>query len=84
MADPENPPPPPEIRPQLPDVNSGCATATLVLLGIVLLLPGFCSVLLTGQAGIGLGPLWWAVIFALAVGGAALLIYAFRNNRGVP
>jgi hypothetical protein len=84
MADPGDLPPPPEIRPQLPDVNSGCATATLVLLGIILLLPGFCSVLLIGQAGIGLSLLWWVIIFALAVGGAALLIYAFRNSRGFP
>ena len=38
---------------------------------------------LRGKGGIGEGPLWWLIVFALAVCGGALLIYAVRNSRDV-
>jgi hypothetical protein len=38
----DNPPPPP---PPPPEQRSGCLTAMMVLIGIVLLLPGLCAVI---------------------------------------
>ena len=45
MSMPPTPPPPPpyEDRPPPPELRSGCLTAIMVVCGIVLLLPGLCS-----------------------------------------
>ena len=37
--------PPPSLPPQLPPPRSGCATAFMVLIGVILLLPGLCAIL---------------------------------------
>jgi hypothetical protein len=41
-ANPEAPPPPP---PRPPQQRSGCATAVMVIFGVVLRLPGLCALL---------------------------------------
>jgi len=41
-ANPEAPPQPP---PRPPQQRSGCATAVMVIFGVVLLLPGLCAIL---------------------------------------
>ena len=58
------------------------AKILLAVLGIVLLLPGVCSVIFIGIFGSnGAGPLWilWLFTFAIAWGGFVLLRKAFRN-----
>ena len=74
--------PPPTGRPQ---GLHGCLVAFLVLVGIVLLLPGLCSLLLFFMivlAGGGSGPvvLLWLVCFAIGIGGIMLIRYAVRNR----
>lgn len=78
----ESPPsgvPPPESR------QSGCLAPLAGLFGIVLLLPGTCSLLFMmsswfgGQAMRGLGPLW-VITFFIAAGGIALIGFALRNS----
>ncbi|MBR0796614.1 hypothetical protein JQ615_14555 [Bradyrhizobium jicamae] len=36
--------PPPVLPPRLPPPRSGCATAFMVLIGLILLLPGLCAI----------------------------------------
>jgi hypothetical protein len=44
---PPSPPPPPyEYRSPPPQERSGCLTAIMVVIGIILLLPGLCSLIL--------------------------------------
>lgn len=54
----------------------------LAILGILLLLPGLCSVIFIGMFGnSGAGLLWilWLFTFVIAWGGFVLLRKAFRN-----
>jgi hypothetical protein len=37
--------PPPSLPPPLPPQRGGCATAFMVLFGLILLLPGLCAIL---------------------------------------
>ena len=37
--------PPPSLPPMLPPQRGGCATAFMVLFGLILLLPGLCAIL---------------------------------------
>jgi len=73
----------PESPPQLPPPhrNSGCATAILVVIGIILLLPGLCSLIAMSGFGVGEGAavLLWLIPFAISAGGIALIVYAARN-----
>jgi hypothetical protein len=75
----------PEVRP--PDSApkqglGGCLTTLLVLVGIVLLLPGLCSLIFMGAAGGGGGglALVYLLTFAIAAGGVMLIRYAVRNR----
>lgn len=58
-------------------------TVIMVIFGIVLLLPGLCSVFfMAGMGGSGLdSPIvgLWAICFLISVGGVWLLIRAFRR-----
>jgi hypothetical protein len=74
----------PEHPPPLPPSNrglGGCAMVFLVLVGVVLLLPGLCSLVAMGMFGGsgGLG-LIYLLTFAVAAGGIALIRYAVRNR----
>jgi hypothetical protein len=59
-------------------------TALLLLIGIVLLLPGLCSltfmVLMGSRGGSGPLPLLWLLTFGIAVGGVVLIRYAIKNR----
>ena len=72
--------PPPVTRPQGLD---GCLVALLVLMGIILLLPGLCSlvfiVAMLGGAEDFLG--LWLISFAISAGGLWLITYVVRNRR---
>jgi len=53
----------------------------LILIGVVLLLPGLCSLVFMGFAGGGGGlGLLYLVTFAIAAGGIMLIRYAIRNR----
>jgi hypothetical protein len=82
MSVPDTPPPP--EPPQQPTYNrlGGCAAAFLILIGVVLLLPGICSLGFMVAMGSGQGPLplLWLLTFAIAAGGIALIRYAIRNR----
>jgi drug/metabolite transporter (DMT)-like permease len=81
MSDPESfqphPPPPPE--------SSGCMTALAMLLGLVLLLPGICAIIL-----MGLDPheilhdpslaLLIVTLLAVGAGGVALIWWAVKKS----
>jgi hypothetical protein len=55
--------------------------ALLILVGIVLLLPGICSVIAAGMFGGSGGlALIYLATFAIAAGGIALIRYAIRNR----
>jgi hypothetical protein len=74
--------PPPTGRPQ---GLGGCLVAFLVLVGIVLLLPGLCSLFLffmMVSAGGGSGPvvLLWLICFMIGIAGVVLIQYALRNR----
>jgi hypothetical protein len=71
-------PPPNDLPPQ----RHGCATALMVVVGIILLLPGVCTLLVSGghlgdplMAGIGL------ITFLVFMGGIALIGSALRGRR---
>jgi hypothetical protein len=76
--------PPPSEPPTQPTYNrlGGCAVAFLILIGVVLLLPGLCSLGFMVAMGGGNGPLplLWLLTFAIAAGGIALIRYAIRNR----
>ena len=65
-------------------VSAAALGALLVLIGIVLLLPGICSLLFMVPFLLGAGSVsdWvvlWLMTFLLAAGGSALIRYAVRN-----
>jgi hypothetical protein len=73
--------PPPPAAPR-PPARSGCATAIMVLVGIVLLLPGLCAILLTGMVPGHFGREEFqlvAVCGAAAVVGIFLIVAAMRS-----
>ena len=79
MSAPETPPPlPPAPR----RGNGGCGTAILVFVGIILLLPGLCSLIAMANLGVGEWPavLLWLIPFGIAAGGIALIVHAARNS----
>jgi hypothetical protein len=76
---PAGPPPPGRSRPL-----GGCAAAFIMLIGVVLLLPGVCSlwfIVSTGAQGwdVLVGSLW---IITLGIGAAGILLirYVLRNR----
>jgi hypothetical protein len=62
-------------------------TALLILLGVILLLPGLCSIILTAvllqdPGGFGNGD-WISLLafcFLVGVGGVALIVFAIRRR----
>ena len=83
MTDPQ-PSPPPSPSPN----RNPWVTALLILIGLILLLPGLCSVILTGiMIGAG-GPRGDDLdflpmligFFLLGVGGVALIVFAIRRK----
>jgi hypothetical protein len=78
-------PPPNGADPAARRAIGGFLAALLILIGIVLLLPGLCSLFFVtaflsgkGSAG-GLGVLW-LITFVVAAGGILLIRYAWRNR----
>ena len=76
-------PTPPPVSPP-PQGIGGCLSVFLVLVGIVLLLPGICSLIFIGLGGLGggngsIGGLW-LLTFLVAAGGIALIMFAVRNR----
>jgi len=81
----EVPPGEPEVRlDPLPPPSRGLGvfvTTLLVLVGVVLLLPGLCSLISIGLFGGSGGlALIYLATFAIAAGGIALIRYAIRNR----
>jgi drug/metabolite transporter (DMT)-like permease len=78
---PQFPPPPPP-----PQQRDGCLTALMIVVGIVLLLPGICGVIIAGldphelmvDPNTLLGVLG---LIAVGVGGIALIWWAVRQPR---
>jgi hypothetical protein len=72
-------PPPPTGRPQ---GLGGCLAAFLILVGIILLLPGLCSLFFIGMIGGGGGSLvlLWLVCLMIGVAGIILIQYAIKNR----
>lgn len=85
-----NQPPPDPARFDLPP-RSGCLTAFMVLLGIVLLLPGLCALILTGTilfedprslfSDAGGTISLWVYCFGISALGVILLRSAMRGGR---
>jgi hypothetical protein len=79
MTIPEPGLPVPTRRPQ---GIGGCLAGLLVLVGIVLLLPGLCSLVFM-FAGVGADggiAILWLISFAIGAGAIALIRYAIRNR----
>jgi hypothetical protein len=76
-------PPTTPLPPPRPQGMGGCMVAFLVLIGVVLLLPGICSLLFMGASGLKIGTDIAGLIlltFAIAAGGIALIAFAIRNR----
>jgi uncharacterized RDD family membrane protein YckC len=88
MSGPDSPPPPgtPEPPPiparvGAPPQRNGCLTAFLVLVGVLLLLPGVCT--MAFMSGGGSDPtmsLIALITFLVAVGGIALIAFALQRK----
>jgi hypothetical protein len=66
-----------------PQGMGGCMVGFLVLIGVVLLLPGICSLVFMGAGGLKIGADIAGLMlltFAIAAGGIALIIFAIRNR----
>jgi hypothetical protein len=80
--EPTVPPLPPDPSPR-PQGMGGCMVAFLVLIGVVLLLPGICSLLFMGASGVKIGADIAGLMLltlAIAAGGIALIVFAVRNR----
>ena len=76
------PAPPPPIAPRPPEERNGCLTALMVVIGIILLLPGLCSLLFVFG---GLVKSAEDLQFVIAIGlvgcaGVALIWWAVRRR----
>lgn len=70
-------PPPPGPPPE----RSGCATAFMLVAGIILLVPGvLCAILLSGFKSRG-DDIFSTVSFSLGAGGVILILYALLRKR---
>jgi hypothetical protein len=69
--------PPPPLPP--PQQRSGCAEALLLVIGIILLLPGLCALLIALGTPGHLDPL---VLLGLLAGGLGLALLWFSDRRG--
>ena len=89
MSDTDNPPPgatpePPKISASgaAPPQRNGCLTAFMVLVGVVLLLPGVCTLAFLGGGPSASDPtmsLIALITFLIALGGIALIVFALRR-----
>jgi hypothetical protein len=76
-------PPTTPLPPARPQGMGGCMVAFLVLIGVVLLLPGICSLLFMGASGVKIGADIAGLMLltlAIAAGGIALIVFAVRNR----
>jgi hypothetical protein len=78
---------PPEIPPGPPprprEESSGCLTAILIVIGIILLLPGLCSLIFVFGGLIKSAEDVWFVAALMTIGaiGVALIWWAIRGRR---
>ena len=79
---PPPPAPPPPIAPRPPEERSGCLTAIMVVSGIILLLPGLCSLLFVfGGLVKSAEDLQFVIALGLVgCGGVALIWWAVRRR----
>lgn len=86
MSDVENPPPPatpepPPIPAAAPPQRNGCLTAFLVLVGVLLLLPGVCTMaFMSGGRSDPTMSLIALVTFLVALGGIGLIAFALQRK----
>ncbi|HTC98088.1 MAG TPA: hypothetical protein VK734_10205 [Bradyrhizobium sp.] len=84
MSESQSPEVPPPLSPRLPpEQRSGCLTAILIVIGIILLLPGLCSLIFVFG---GLVKSAEDVQFVIALGlascaGVGLIWWAIRGRR---
>jgi hypothetical protein len=73
---------PPDVPSQRTRGLGGCLATFLVLVGIVLLLPGLCSLVFIGMLGSGGGSVaaLWFVCFLIGVVGIIMIQYAIKNR----
>jgi hypothetical protein len=74
-------PPGPAARPR--EENSGCLTAILIVIGIILLLPGLCSLIFVfgGLIKSAEDVQFVALLMMLGAAGVALIWWAIRRRR---
>jgi hypothetical protein len=73
--------PPPSGKPPAPPPHTGCATAFLLVVGVILLLPGvLCAILLANLGGSGNDPVT-PVVMLVALCGVGLIIWALTRNK---
>ena len=71
---------PPPNSPEEPRQRSGCVTAFMLVLGIILLLPGvLCAVLIVAAGETGRDPFTPIVMF-VALGGVALIAWTLSRK----
>ena len=77
---PEIPPGPP---PRPPEESSGCLTAILIVIGIILLLPGLCSLIFVfgGLIKSAEDVQFVALLVMIGAAGVALIWWAIRRHR---
>ena len=73
-------PPPDEVRSHPRHADSGCFVALSVVMGVILLAPGLCALILAAQ-GLRTG-LSWFVFIVLAFAGMTMIAAAMKG-RGV-
>ena len=83
MGDADHPPSP--TAPEPPQASTrpqrnGCVTAFLVLVGVVLLLPGLCTMVFFGN-GLASTPIG-GITLVIALGGIALIVAALVREGG--
>ena len=77
----ERPPPDPRppSAPRPPPVQkSGCATAALVLFGLILLLPGLCTIIVS-NGHVEEGGLVTVITFAIGFVGLSVIVLGLRR-----
>jgi hypothetical protein len=79
---PELPPPPP-LQPRPPEERDGCLTAIMIVIGIILLLPGLCSLFFVfGGLVKNAEDLQFVIALGLVgCGGIGLIWWAIRGRR---
>ncbi len=79
---PPPPAPPPPIAPRPPEERNGCLTALMVVSGIILLLPGLCSLIFVfGGLVKSAEDLQFVIALGLVgCGGVALIWWAVRRR----